>query len=139
MKQKEKFLTLVSPANSETQEGIRFREENKPWLRESKKIAIKVLKALKEQGLSQKDLAEKMNVSPQYVNKLVKGKENFTLETQVKLQDTLHIPLLASYYETQQVKNEDEHSVQLFSLKEPYVKARYLDYNSSQKKVQGYE
>ena len=99
MTNNEKFLSLVSPANNETIEAIRFREDNKAWLRESKRIAMKVLKALKERGLSQKDLAAQMGVSPQYVNKLVKGNENFTLETLVKLQNTLNISLLASYYE----------------------------------------
>ena len=99
MTNKEKFLSLVSPENSETKETIRFRNENKAWLRESKRIAIKVLKALKALSLSQKDLAEQMGVSPQYVNKLVKGKENFTLETLVKLQSILDISLLASHYE----------------------------------------
>lgn len=40
-----------------------------------------------------------MNVTPQYVNKIVRDKENFTLETLVKLQQILDIPILASYYE----------------------------------------
>lgn len=135
MTNKEKFLSLVSPANKETLESVRFREENKAWLRESKRIAFKVLKALKEQGLSQKDLAQQMGVSPQYVNKLVKGKENFTLETQVKLQDILDIPLLASYYEEQ----EKQHSVQMFSYKASYNTGVFSEYNSSLQKIVGYD
>ena len=99
MTNKEKFLSLVSPENKETKDAIRFRDENKSWLRESKRIAIKVLKAQKVQNMSQKALAEQMGVSPQYVNKLVKGKENFTLETLVKLQNSLAISLLADSYE----------------------------------------
>ena len=133
MANKEKFLSLVSPANEKTQEDIRFRNENKAWLRESKTIAVKVLKALKEQGLSQKDLAEKMDVSPQYINKLVKGKENFTLETQVKLQQILDIPLLASYYENKKASVEGQYSVQMFSYKDIYSKTQYEEYNSSYK------
>ena len=96
---KEKFLSLVSPENKGTKDAIRFRYENKSWLRESKRIAIKVLIALMEQNMSQKALAEQMGVSPQYVNKLVKGKENFTLETLVKLQNSLDISLLADSHE----------------------------------------
>jgi transcriptional regulator with XRE-family HTH domain len=40
-----------------------------------------------------------MGVSPQHINKLVKGQENITLDTQQKIQSILHIPILASYYE----------------------------------------
>ena len=105
MTNKEKFLTLVSTENKETKDAIRFRDKNNAWLRESKRIAIKVIKALKEQSMSQKDLAEQMGVSPQYVNKLVKGKENFTLETLVKLQKSLDISLLTdSYKHTSEVE-----------------------------------
>jgi hypothetical protein len=39
-------------------------------------------------------------VSPQHINKIVKGQENLTLETQIKLQTVLDIPILASYYDT---------------------------------------
>lgn len=135
MTNKEKFLSLVSTTNDETQKGIQFREENKIWLRESKSIAFKVLKALRAQSLSQKDLAGQMNVSPQYINKLVKGKENFTLETLVKLQEILDIPLLAGYYENR----AKQHTIQMFGYKAPYQKGMYTEYNPSLKKVGGYE
>jgi plasmid maintenance system antidote protein VapI len=54
---------------------------------------------LTELGWSQKELAKKMEVSPQQINKIVSGKENLTIETQIKLQTILDIPILASYYE----------------------------------------
>ena len=136
MTNKEKFLSLVTPANNETLEAVRFRDENKAWLRESKRIAMKVLKVLKSLGLSQKDLAEQMGVSPQYVNKLVKGKENFTLETLVKLQSTLSIPLLAGYDEQKRL-SEIPNSVQLFNIKTSYKMIEFSEYNSLGKKVVG--
>ena len=136
MTNKEKFLSLVSPENKETKDAIRFRDENKSWLRESKRIAIKVLKALKEQSMSQKDLAEQMGVSPQYVSKLVKGKENFTIETLVKLQNILDIPLLAGYAEQKRLA-EIPNSVQLFNIKTSYTKVEFSEYNSSGKNVIG--
>jgi transcriptional regulator with XRE-family HTH domain len=37
-----------------------------------------------------------MNVSPQYISKLLSGQENLTLETLMKLQTILDIPLLAT-------------------------------------------
>ncbi len=95
-KNKNIFLELVSDNDTKTADNIRYRIENKSWLKESKRIAIKILVALKEQSLSQKDLAEKMNVSPQYINKLVKGGENLTLDTITKLQNILQLQILVS-------------------------------------------
>lgn len=54
---------------------------------------------LDELGWSQKDLAKKMEVSPQQISKIVSGKENLTIETQIRLQNILNIPVLASFYE----------------------------------------
>lgn len=88
---REKFNQLASKTNKQVLEDIAFRKTNRDWLRQSKRIAAKVLMALDAQGLSQKDLAKKLDVSPQYISKLVKGRENLTLETVVKLEKALHI------------------------------------------------
>lgn len=68
-------------------------------LRESQKIALKVLAKLNELGWKQADLAREMGVSPQQITKIVSGKENLSIETQIKLQTILDIPVLATYYE----------------------------------------
>jgi len=73
-------------------------------LRESQNIAIKVLRKLDELAWSQKELAREMGVSPQQISKIVSGKENLTIETQIKLQNILDIPILASFYE-REIKN----------------------------------
>ena len=88
----------------------------------SQKIAIKVLMKLNELGWSQKDLAAKMEVSPQQVNKIVSGKENLTLETQEKLQCILDIPVLASYYEDKIKAFEKFVNLCIKSYKESYIK-----------------
>ncbi len=99
MNNKEKFLSLVSDKETPTAKKSRERIKNRAMLRESQRIAIKVLKKLDVLGWSQKLLAEKLGVSPQQVNKIVSGKENLTIETQIRLQEALDIPILASYYE----------------------------------------
>lgn len=99
MTNKEKFLTLVSGETTETIAKNSERIRNRSMLRESQKIALKVLTQLDKLGWTQKDLAQKLAVSPQQVSKIVSGKENLTLETIVKLQELLDIPLLASYHE----------------------------------------
>lgn len=99
MTNKEKFLTLVSEEDSGTLERNRERIRNRAMLRESQQIALKVLFKLDDLGWTQKELAKKMEVSPQQISKIVSGKENLTIETQIKLQNILDIPVLASYYE----------------------------------------
>lgn len=96
---KEKFQSLISKEKSNTVSRNSDRIKNRARLRESQDIALKVLNKLNDLGWSQRKLAEELNVTPQQVNKIVKGKENLTLETQVKLQQVLNIPILASYYE----------------------------------------
>ena len=90
---KERFLKLVSGEKSEVSKDI-YKRINQPWRRESKLIAIKIIKALREKGLTQKGFADLMGVTPQYVSKLVKGQENLTIETMVKIQDVLDISIL---------------------------------------------
>ena len=99
MTNKEKFLQLVSQEDTKTLEDNQRRIKNRFWLIESQQIALKVLMKLDDLGWSQKDLANAMEVTPQQVTKIVSGKENLTIETQIKLQNILDIPILASYYE----------------------------------------
>lgn len=73
-----------------------WRRENRRWLRYSGYIALKVKNRLEELNMSQKELAEKMNCSPQYVSKLLKGSENLTLDTISKLEECLDLDLVRS-------------------------------------------
>jgi transcriptional regulator with XRE-family HTH domain len=98
MTNREKFLTLVSPADPQTEIKNNWRIANRRWLKASQQIALDILERLDELGWTQRDLAEKMGVSPQYFHKIVKGSENLTLDTQTKLQEILEIPILASYF-----------------------------------------
>lgn len=99
MTNKKKFLALVSEEKTTTVHKNKERIGKRAMLRESQRISLKILRKLDELGWSQKDLAAAMNVSPQHITKLVSGKENLTIETQIKIQEILDIPILASYYE----------------------------------------
>lgn len=105
---KEKFLLLVSDEESGVMKDIEYRIKNRHWLNESFMIATKVLIKLEELNWTQKDLAAAMEVTPQQVNKIVRGKQNLTLDTIVKLQTILHIPLLASFFEANNNKDIEE-------------------------------
>lgn len=75
------------------EERVRYAK-SKGWLQYSRKIAIKVALAMKQQGLSRQDVADRMGCSPQYISKLLKGTENLPLETICKLEDALNIAIL---------------------------------------------
>lgn len=106
MTPKQKLQSLVSKEKTETLKKNQFRIKNREMLRESQQIAMKVLMKLEELGWAQKDLAREMQVSPQQITKIVSGKENLTIETQIKLQNILKIPILASFYEYQSKEKE---------------------------------
>lgn len=79
-------------------------EVDKDWLDKSALIAIKILRTIRSQSLTQKELAESIGVTPQYINKVVKGRENLTLETVCKIERSLGISLISvPAYETSQV------------------------------------
>lgn len=90
----ENFQKLVSDEKSGWLDKFLYHQSNKKWLDKSAKVAVNVLEALHEKGLSQKDLAEKMNVSAQQINKIVRGKQNLTFETIAKLETALEISLV---------------------------------------------
>ena len=71
-----------------------WRRENRRWLRYSGFIALTVLHRLEELKMSQKELAERMKCSPQYISKLLKGSENLTLDTISKLEECLDLDLV---------------------------------------------
>jgi transcriptional regulator with XRE-family HTH domain len=85
---------IALPANDNLLKELKWRQANRAWLRKSQAIAIKILSTLKTQGISQKDLAEKMGVSPQMINKILKGSENLTLETITKIEVALGTHLI---------------------------------------------
>ncbi len=90
-----KIKGLISENPSSWFADAEYYETNKDWLDKSALIAVKVLSALRSQSLSQKELADIIGVSPQYVNKVLKGRENLSLGTICKIEKSLGISLIA--------------------------------------------
>ena len=78
---------------SKWREEAEWIRENASWLRHSQQIAVKVLLKIKVLHLTQKALAERMNYTQQYVSKILKGKENLSLDTMTRL-EALEISLV---------------------------------------------
>ncbi|WP_225865826.1 helix-turn-helix transcriptional regulator [Dyadobacter aurulentus] len=92
-KMKEKIIG-EAVADNEWQKAAEFREANAAWLDISFRIGLAILRILRERKMSQKDLAKAMSCSPQYINKIVKGSENLTLETICKLEKIMDSKLI---------------------------------------------
>jgi len=87
--QKHKSLTP-----SKWREAAEFRRENKTWLRYSQHVAMRMLDKMDVLNMTQKQLAERMGCSQQYVSKILKGRENLTIDTLCKIDNALDLSLL---------------------------------------------
>jgi transcriptional regulator with XRE-family HTH domain len=86
---------LSKKKDTKWREAVQFQEENKDWLDNSAKIAIKLNRALRDKNMPQKEFAEKLGVSAQQVSKFLKGKENLTFQSVAKFEKVLNIKLLS--------------------------------------------
>lgn len=89
-----------SSTPSKWREEAEFRAANKEWLRHSQHIAMMMLDKMEQLGMTQKSLAEKMGCSQQYVSKILKGRENLSIETLCKIETALELSLLPQMAET---------------------------------------
>ncbi|MCD8388178.1 MAG: helix-turn-helix domain-containing protein [Bacteroidales bacterium] len=85
----DKLKEIARPRNEEEQKEADFRRENREWLQISGRLALKIRKILREKGMSQVELAQRLGVTPAQVSKLLSGKVNFELSTLIKLQNAL--------------------------------------------------
>jgi len=101
----EKLTEVAKPRSEVAKESARQRLENRDWLHMSQDIALDVHYYLRNAGMTQKELADRMGVSAVYVGKLLKGTENLTLETICKVQKALGEELvsIAKPYITKQI------------------------------------
>lgn len=90
----QKLSEHKSATPSKWREEAEFRVANKSWLHYSQHIAMMMLDKMEELHITQKLLAERMGCSQQYVSKILKGRENLSIETLCKIEDALQIPLL---------------------------------------------
>lgn len=74
--------------------GANMGKEDKPWLCHSQTIANIMSARMKELGMTQRKLAEKMNCTQQYISKILKGRENLSLEALSKIENALDIQIL---------------------------------------------
>lgn len=85
-----------SATPSKWRENAKWRRDNERWLKYSRAITMKVMRAMDDQSVTQSELAERMGCSQQYVSNLLRGSSNMTLETISRLEEALGIDILHS-------------------------------------------
>lgn len=97
-KSKEQIISWLEQNQPEVSSGWReraeWRRDNRTWLRRSQEIAMQMLDQMDKLHLSQSAVAERMGCSQQYVSKVLKGKENLSLETITKIEEALDLSIL---------------------------------------------
>jgi len=83
-----------SSAPSDWSEEAAWERENRAWIRHSQYIAVKMLSKMDELHMSQRKLADEMGCSQQYISKILKGKENLSLETISKIEKALDLHII---------------------------------------------
>lgn len=87
-------LLSSSQADDKWKKEAKYRIENEDWLDISFSIAVKILAYMKVNNVNQKELSVMLDVTPQYISKLLKGKQPLGLPTIGKMQRILKIKLL---------------------------------------------
>lgn len=70
-------------------EEANWRRENASWLRWSRQLAASLMSYMQDHGMKRADLAARLEVSPQYVSKLLSGMENLSFKSIANLKINL--------------------------------------------------
>lgn len=89
-----KFNELISNETSNWVQDANFRIDNDYWLMISKKVALKILRAIREQNISKELLSDKTDIPMEILNTMLKGKYNFSIEEIGRIEKALNINIL---------------------------------------------
>ena len=78
-------------------------EETKLFVKKYGDITVRVYQILKEKGITQKDLAERMGKTPSEISKWLSGEHNFTLRSLTRLEaelgtEIIYVPKKDSFH-----------------------------------------
>lgn len=107
MKKIKEKLIKTSIKDEKWVSRAKTRQANKRWMDISFKIALKILRHLRKHKITQKSVAIVLGCSPQYFSKLLKGRENLTLETISRLEEVLDIQLIEVLVSNDELINDN--------------------------------
>ncbi|PKQ69978.1 helix-turn-helix transcriptional regulator [Raineya orbicola] len=133
-KDKIAILNQIAKKNNDWINEQEWRRQNAEWIKISQRIALRILSILDEKGISQKELAERMGVSPQQVSKIVRGQENLTLETISKLEKCLETKIVDVSNENNSFSTLKNYTIETFCSNE-FFKLFSLEKNNEFERV----
>lgn len=71
-----------------------FRKENAHWLQYTNRIAAKICIALRKNKMTKQQLANKLCIELDTMNRIVKGRENMTVQTICEIEQILGVKLI---------------------------------------------
>lgn len=98
-----------------------------------KKISFKIYYHIKEQKITQKELAERMKVSPQNISKMLKG-DDFKTSTLAKFERALGIKLL-----DKDIMPKENNVIIVIELKESITRKKIISSNISSLEIDNLE
>lgn len=66
-----------------------WRKENESWLRWSRQLATALIGYMQDNKIKRAELAQRLDVSPQYVSRLLSGKENLSFKSIAHIEECL--------------------------------------------------
>lgn len=101
--------------------------ENEEELLACRRIILKIVRYMKDNKMNQKDLAEKLNVSPQYINKLLHGQDiDLKITTALRYGRILGIRLILL---PEEVPVSPNVTINYYQTSEPVVRTGGSTYN----------
>jgi len=89
-----KFNELISNEKSNWVQDANFRNDNRYWLLISKKVAVKILRGIREQNISKELLSDKTDIPMEILDTMLKGEYNYSIEEIGRIERALNINIL---------------------------------------------
>ena len=124
-----KLQAVAKPESAKELQEATQRDSNRLWMEKSALIALTMERILRVKGISKKELAEMLDVTPAQISKILSGKENLGLKTICKIEEVLHLSLVNIQQDLM------PYSVRMESL--PLINVTTLLYNKATNKVTG--
>lgn len=93
-----KLKLIAEPNMSNWMKEAQWRQDNSYWLKRSAEIALKILVTLNRKKMTKEDLNAITQISKVKINKMLKGKYDFSLKELMKLEKALDIEFVVKHY-----------------------------------------
>lgn len=91
-----KFLEAhQSEVPSQFVKDAQWRKENESWLKWSRQLAVSLIGYMHDHNMKRADLATALNVSPQYVSRLLSGTENLSFKSIANIEEKLGVNFMS--------------------------------------------